>query len=264
MASRASEPFKSINCSALGNDLLESRLFGYMKGAFTNAMKDTIGIIESAGGGTVFLDEIGDISMYMQQALLRVLQEKMILPVGATEEKPVDVRFICATNRDLSERCRKGEFRWDLYYRLTVAELHLPSLLERGKTELEMYLDFFVKTKSSLFKKKPLKIEKNARKILLNYPFPGNLRELENLIERLYVHCDNGIVNERDLPERIRKPSAGNSLRWEDAERELIIRALQWNKGNVDATARDMGYARNTLIDRFGKYKISPDSYKSL
>ena len=147
---RKSKVFIPINCSAFSDNLLESRLFGYKKGAFTDAKEDTKGIFEIANGGSVFLDEIGDISPYMQQSLLRVIQQKEITPIGGTP-RTVDVRIITATNKILSTECSEGRFRWDLYYRLSTVEVKLPALLERGEKEIKLLLEHFIKVKRKVF-----------------------------------------------------------------------------------------------------------------
>ncbi|MCB9352097.1 MAG: sigma-54-dependent Fis family transcriptional regulator [Lewinellaceae bacterium] len=251
---RRGAPFHAVNCSAMGDQLLESRLFGYQKGAFTGAEQDTPGIIQSTEGGTVFLDEIGDISPYMQQSLLRVLQEKEVAPIGGAPRK-VDVRFIGATNKDLLARCEAGQFRWDLYYRLSVVELELPSLQERGIEEIKALIQFFIKQKKKLFNaSKPLSLPPEVKDKLLSYPFPGNIRELENLIERLYVLSTDGEVQLKDLPSRILHPKATHSLLLKDMEKRHIERVLRLNGGNQRKTARDIGVAYNTLMKKVGDY----------
>jgi transcriptional regulator with PAS, ATPase and Fis domain len=253
---RREAPFHAVNCSAMGNELLESRLFGYQKGAFTGAEKDTPGLIEATTGGTLFLDEIGDISPYMQQALLRVLQEKEITPIGGKPKK-MDVRFVCATNKDLLKLCEAGNFRWDLYYRLSVIDLELPSLQERGIDEIKQLIQFFVKQKKKLFnRKEPLQIPKKIMDLLLSYPFPGNIRELENLIERLYVLSIGHPLTLNDLPRRILEPQLRHSLQLKDMEKIHIERVLRLNKGKKTKTARDLGIAFNTLESKLEKYGI--------
>jgi transcriptional regulator with PAS, ATPase and Fis domain len=193
-SARQDKPYIAINCSAFSDGLLESRLFGYKKGAFTGADKDTSGLFEQAHEGIIFLDEIGDISPYMQQSLLRVLQEKEIMPLGGKAKK-VDVRVIAATNQNLPKLCEEGKFRWDLYYRLSVVELDLPTLLERGKTDLKQLMEHFLSTKKKeLHRPKKLVLDKEAQEILLNYTYPGNVRELENVVQRAVVLCSNNHI----------------------------------------------------------------------
>lgn len=253
---RAPKPFLPVNCSALQDSLLESRLFGYKKGAFTGAEKDTPGLFELANGGTIFLDEIGDISASLQQSLLRVLQEKEIQPIGGKAKK-VDVRILAATHQDLHARCQSGQFRWDLYYRLTVADLELPSLLERGQEELKAYIKHFLRLKRKTFgRSRPLTLTKEVRQTLLSYPFPGNIRELENLIERLYVFCEDQ-VEIKDLPARLREVPETISLRWEDVEASHIRKVLSYFEGNKKRTCEALGYGSiNTLTSKMGKYGI--------
>ena len=259
---RRSAPFHAVNCSAMGDQLLESRLFGYQKGAFTGAEQDTPGIIQSTEGGTVFLDEIGDISPYMQQSLLRVLQEKEVAPIGGKPRK-VDVRFIGATNKDLLALCEAGQFRWDLYYRLSVVELELPSLQERGIEEIKALIQFFIKQKKKLFNAaKPLRLSQEVKDKLLSYPFPGNIRELENLIERLYVLSTDGEVQLKDLPSRILDPKATHSLLLKDMEKRHIERVLRLNGGNQRKTARDIGVVYNTLMKKVRDYGIDLEGVK--
>jgi transcriptional regulator with PAS, ATPase and Fis domain len=252
---RTDKPYIPVNCSAFGDSLLESRLFGYKKGAFTGADKDTVGLFEQANEGTIFLDEIGDISPYMQQALLRVLQEKEIMPLGGKSKK-VDVRVIAATNQSLVKLCEEGKFRWDLYYRLSVVELDLPSLLNRGKADIKMMIDYFLtQKKKQLHKPKKLVIEKDALEALLNYTYPGNIRELENLIARLYVFNDER-VSVDVLPKRIFQAPIDQPMNWEYVEKEHIQKVLKHFNGNKRQTALAIGWAINTLNTKMEKYGL--------
>ncbi|WP_051718370.1 RNA repair transcriptional activator RtcR family protein [Hymenobacter sp. IS2118] len=233
-SSRSKGRFLAINCAALTDTVLESRLFGYQKGAFTGADQDTKGLFELANDGTIFLDEIGDISPAVQTSLLRVLQEGEIQPLGGTPRK-VDVRVVAATHCDLETRCREGKFRWDLYYRLAVAELELPPLRDRPAAEREQLLDYFIRIKKDYLRQEALLVlSAAARKQLMSYPFPGNVRELENLIETLYVFQEPGqAVEPADLPKRIRSGGAslGMSLRMADVSREHIVRVVSQCQG---------------------------------
>lgn len=258
-SARRNKPFIAVNCAALSDSLLESRLFGYKKGAFTGAEKDTPGLFSEANGGTIFLDEIGDISAQMQQALLRVLQEKEIQPIGGTGSK-VDVRIIAATNAPLEKCCQEGKFRWDLYYRLCVAELELPTLLERGPQELNNLLDYFIETKRAvLHKTRKLQLSKEARQAILKYPFPGNIRELENLVESLYVFCSDK-VSPADLPKRMQQLSPEQSLKLADAERVHILKVLHLLKSNQLQTAKTLDISLNTLKAKLEKYGLKKTS----
>ena len=254
-SARRNAPFLAINCSALSDNLLESRLFGHKKGMFTGADKDSIGLFEQADGGTIFLDEIGDISPQMQQTLLRVLQEREIQPIGG-ELKKVNVRVVAATNAPLEQMCKEGRFRWDLYYRLAVAELELPSLCDRGLAEVKLYLEHFVKVKRVEFgKPKELKFTKEALAAVLNYTFPGNVRELENMVESLYVFCEED-VNYNDLPKRLRESGAEASLLLNAVEKAHILRVLKLKEGNLTHTKDALGIAKNTLKTRLREYGI--------
>lgn len=253
---RKNAPFVAINCSAMGDQLLESRLFGYVKGAFTGADKDTNGILQKTDEGTVFLDEIGDVSPYMQQVLLRVLQEKEVTPIGGKTAK-IDIRFIAATNKDLIQLCEEGKFRWDLYYRLAVVELEIPTLQQRGKKELKKMIAFFIKQKKIFFKaKKAITIPKEVMSKLLEYPFPGNIRELENLIENFYVLNSDGKVAQSNLPNRILNPKEKYSLLLEDVEKQHIVKVLKLNHYNVSKSADAVGVVYNTMAKKIKDYGI--------
>jgi transcriptional regulator with GAF, ATPase, and Fis domain len=232
-SNRQAAPFLAFNCAALTDSILESRLFGYKKGAFSGADKDTKGVFELAQGGTVFLDEIGDISPAVQSALLRVLQSGEIQPLGGIPRR-IDVRVVAATHADLEERCRQGHFRWDLYYRLAVAELELPALRERPVAEREQLLNFFILQKQvTLRRPSSLQLSASTRQQLLAYSFPGNVRELENLIETLYVFQEPGkAVFPSDLPRRLQISSSTGvgSLRMADVTRQHIVRVVSRNQ----------------------------------
>ena len=259
---RKEYPFITINCSAFGDQLLESRLFGYKKGAFTGADKDTKGILEEAKGGSVFLDEIGDISPYMQQSLLRVIQNNEITPIGGKPKK-IDVRFITATNKNLEKLCQQGLFRWDLFFRLNVAEIELPALVERGREEIKELVLFFLKQKRrELRKEQQLSVTKGAMNILLSYSYPGNVRELENLVESLYVFNEEKI-DTTDLPDRIKNVPEEKSLHWKDVEKMHIRKVLKLFNGNQNKTKEAIGYGSiNTLKNKLEEYDIDPSEYK--
>ncbi len=256
---RSERPFIPVNCSALGDGLLESRLFGYTKGAFTDAKEDRKGYFEEADGGTLFLDEIGDISPYMQQSLLRVLQEGEIIPVGGTKAKKVNVRVVAATHRDLEAMCEAGTFRWDLYYRLAVVELTLPLLQQRGDQEKKALIDFFLKRARKAFKKPALSLSREVQAALLSYPFPGNVRELENLITNVSVFADDEILLAH-LPARLTRPTTvpkSESFNWQEVEKDLLIRALEKYKGNQRRAWQAIGYkSLNTFRTKLKEYGI--------
>ncbi len=253
---RKQKPFIVVNCSSMQDQLLESRLFGYKKGAFTGAEKDQKGLFEEADGGTIFLDEIGDITAFTQQSLLRVLQQKEIQPIGGISKK-VDVRIICATHRNLALLCEKEAFRWDLYYRLTVTELHLPALRERTQSELSELINHFLAVKRTKFKRKArLTMEKPALEFLLQYRYPGNIRELENLIESMYVYNDDSIsIN--SLPSRIHDSHDNLMFNWKHVEKNNIESALRFTGWNKSAALKLLKYKSiNTLISKIKEYEI--------
>jgi transcriptional regulator with PAS, ATPase and Fis domain len=259
-SARRNGTFIAVNCASLSDTLLESRLFGHKKGAFTGATENAIGYFEAAKGGTLFLDEIGDISPVMQQTLLRVLQEQEITRVGETSSRKVDVRVVAATHQNLREQCRDGSFRWDLLYRLSVTELYLPSVTERGLAEKKALIDHFLNRKRKLFgRPKQLTIEANAAVVLEAYSFPGNVRELENLVESLYVFCDD-VVTKADLPGWLAAEVDNNltaTFQVEAHERRLIEQALRHFKGNKSKAQRALGYGSvNTLNRKISEYGI--------
>lgn len=244
---RKGREFVTVNCSALNDELLTSELFGHKKGAFTGAINDKIGLLEFAKGGTVFLDEIGDISPFMQQSLLRVLQEKKVRPVGSNEEKRIDVRIISATNKTLREECQNGNFRWDLYYRLSVTELELPSLKSRARKEVKLLLEHFIELKKTQFKRsKALKLSKEAQNVLLSYNFPGNVRELENLVDRFYVFCRD-TVDVDDIPKEI--SAHGDKSFWslDNMKKKHATEAYYYFDKKVRPASIAMGVSENTL-----------------
>jgi transcriptional regulator with PAS, ATPase and Fis domain len=255
---RNEQAYVTVNCSAFSDSLLESRLFGYKKGAFTGADKDTQGLFELADKGTIFLDEIGDISPYMQQVLLRTLQEKEIMPLGG-KAKRVNVRVIAATNQNLLKLCEEGTFRWDLYYRLSVVELDLPTLSERGKADIKGMIDHFItQKKKELHRPKKLQLDKAALEILLNYSYPGNVRQLENIISRLYVFNEE-TVSADVLPKRLKQRPSDQPMKMEYIEKEHMIRVLKHFKGNKRQTALAIGWSINTLAAKMEKYGITPE-----
>lgn len=257
---RSERSFIAVNCSSLGDQLLESRLFGYVKGAFTDARDDRKGYFEEANGGTLFLDEIGDISPYMQQSLLRVLQEQEIIPVGATKPRKVNVRVVAATHRDIEAMCEAGAFRWDLYYRLAVVNISLESLQQRGDREKQVMIDFFLKRSRKEFRKPDLTLNPEALDALLTYSFPGNIRELENLIKNVAIFSA-GEVQLTDLPDRVKRPlrPKSESLNWQAVENDLLIRALQQYKGNQRRAWQAVGYkSLTTFRSKLKEYGIEP------
>ena len=253
---RKEKPFIKINCSALPDNLLESELFGHIKGAFTGAIKDKSGRFELADRGTIFLDEIGDITPALQLRLLRVLQEKEFERVGGTKAIKVDVRIIAATNQELAEKIKRGEFREDLYYRLKVIKIDLPPLRER-KEDIPALVKHFINKFNKKFKKKINSISRDTKKILMNYSWPGNIRELENVVEHAFILCQSSIITPEDLPDEITAFfSEGIAGEVVATEKEKILLALNktgWNKAKA---AKYMGMSRSTLYRKIKNHEI--------
>jgi DNA-binding NtrC family response regulator len=251
---RKIKPFMAINCAAFSDDLLRSELFGHEKGAFTGADAKKIGLFEAANGGTLFLDEIGDVSPRMQVSLLRVLQSKKIQPIGSNTEKAIDVRVIAATNKNLELMCNQEQFRWDLFYRLAVTSLNLPSLRERGVKEVRQMIGFFVAAVADrLQRSELLSFTPQAMSILEHYNYKGNIRELENLIIQLYIKGKQEI-DKSDLPDKLIEANE-STLSLEEAEKRHIAKVFRINQGNILVTAEVLGVARDTLkrkLDKFG------------
>ncbi len=262
---RAFKPFIAVNCSALTENLLESELFGHVRGAFTGAIKDKQGRFQAADGGTLLLDEIGDISPIIQLKLLRVLQEKTFERVGDSEPWKVDVRVITCTNKNLKEKVRLGEFREDLYYRLKVVEVALPPLRERLE-DLPLLIEHFFRIFNERFNRKIEGVSKEVLHIFMNYPWPGNIRELEHVVEHAFIICHGNVITLDDLPvefREIRKQSiSGDSdsqTRPEVATREIIgaLNATHWNKTKA---AKLLGINRRTLHRKINQYRIVQDA----
>ncbi len=265
-SARVKRPFVKVNCGVLAESLLESELFGHVRGAFTGAIKDKIGRFEMANGGTLFLDEIGDISLNMQLKLLRVLQEGEFERVGGTETIKVDVRIIAATNKDLKKAIKEGTFRQDLFYRLNVIPITVPPLRER-KDDIKYLVNHFIEKFNRVYGKTIQEVEPKAMELIEEYDYPGNIRELENLIERIVVLDKKGKITAEDLPSYIRQneeedyPSEvdfdeGLSNIVDSYERNLIIKALEQNKYNKFQTAKMLKMNRSTFMSKLKKYGI--------
>lgn len=254
-SNRSNKPFIAVNCAAFSDELLRSELFGHEKGAFTGADSKKIGVFEAANGGTVFLDEIGDISTKMQVSLLRVLQSKKIQPVGSTKEIDVNVRVLAATNKDIETMCEEDKFRTDLFYRLAVTELKLPALRERGKKEVIALINHFNKLLSNRFQKNDLlKISKEALERLSAYGYKGNVRELENMFIHFYTFNDKEI-NVSDLPKRVSE-SKSITLTLADNEKQHILKVFNLNKGNILTTSKSLDVHRDTLKRKLQEYGV--------
>ena len=265
---RANRPFVAVNCSALVETLLESELFGHVKGAFTGATYSKVGRFEMADGGTIFLDEIGDASPMIQLKLLRVLQEKQFERVGESKPRKVDVRIITATNKDLWGLVQEKRFREDFYYRLKVVTIDLPPLRER-RDDIPMLVEHFVEKFSRETGKKILGGTKEAMAALMAYPWPGNVRELENAIEHAFVLCKGRWFTLEDLPVEIAKGRVSAQLGpvgappEEEAERLKILEALKTAGGQPSVAARKLGISRTTLWRKLKQYRITPETVET-
>lgn len=265
LSPRKKQPFIAVNCSALPDNLLESELFGYKAGAFTDAKKDKQGRFRLAENGTLFLDEIGDITPAMQAKLLRVLQEKTYEPLGATESIKHNVRIIAATNKDLEELVRQGRFREDLFYRIHVFKISLPPLRERME-DIPLLVEHFINYFNVLQKKDIVGISDEAMSVLMTYAYPGNVRELANLIERAFILCKSGLIEKAHLPESLFSGAAGSGENRPPSLKEMesacLINALRQNNWNRLKTARQLGMHKSTLYRKIKSLGLSlPQSF---
>jgi DNA-binding NtrC family response regulator len=265
LSQRSDGPFLSINCGALPENLLESELFGHVKGSFTGAVRDKQGLFAAARGGTFFLDEVGEMPPSLQIKLLRVLQEREVIPVGATETIPVDVRIVAATNRDLEEEVRRGHFRSDLFYRLNVIALELPSLRDR-RDDLILLIDYYLQELGRERDEPPKALSAEALDAVMVYDWPGNVRELQNALEHAVVLTKGPLIEPGSLPERItrrrREPlvaersSPNPSL--DVIERAYIMWVLQAEGGNKTRAAEILGIDPSTLYRKLSRYEEQP------
>ena len=268
LSCRKNKPFVAVSCGALPDTLLESELFGYKAGAFTDAKKDKPGRFAIAEGGTVFLDEIGDVSTAVQVRLLRVLQERTYEPLGAVSSVNADIRVITATNKKVSELVEQGRFRKDLYYRINVMKLELPPLRER-KEDVPLLIDNFISRFNHLRNKNISCVTDEVLTALLSYEYPGNVRELENIIEHCFVLCEGEIIEKKHLPASVcptssmDKAKTGEVTTFRQMEILLIIEALRRNKGNRAAAAKNLGINKSTLFRKLKAYNIKPEAYIS-
>ena len=266
---RRNRPFVPINCGGIPNALIESELFGYEKGAFTDAKEQKIGMIENADEGTLFLDEIGELPALLQVKLLRFLQDKKIQRLGGREEIKIDTRIIAATNIDLQKAMKDGKFREDLYYRIGVISINLPPLNERGD-DILLLADSFLSRFNYANKKNIKGFSPEAIKALVSYDWPGNVRELENKIQRAVIMTENEFLMPGDLFSGIsetrifqdNRPSLTLKDIRQRVEFETIQRALMKNAGNISKSAQDLGLSRPTLHDLINKYNIKVKRYK--
>lgn len=280
-SSRANKPFLTQNCSAIPENLLESELFGYVKGAFTGATSNKLGLFEAADGGTVFLDEIGDMDINLQAKLLRVLQENEIKPLGGTKTKKIDIRIISATNRNLEEDVRSGRFREDLYYRLNVLPLRLPALRERHE-DISLLTKYFLNREASYSHMLPKKMDEKSMQAMKKYKWPGNIRELENMVKQFQAMVPGDTIFINDLPQHIATPGTQppptlaahktvpaasanasgiqtdlSALTWKEMEHSYILSLLDKFRWNISQAARAAEINRSTFDSRMKKLGIS-------
>ena len=264
LSRRKEKPFIKVNCGALPDTLLESELFGYVKGAFTDAKKNKPGRFALANGGTIFLDEVSDMSPSLQVKLLRVLQEKEFEPLGATSPRKTDVRVIAATNQDLSKLISEGKFRDDLFYRLNVVKIDLPPLSQR-REDIPLLIDAFIQKFNAKMGKQITGMSDEALRLLLKYDYPGNVRELENIIEHAFVLCRGERIDFDCLPKEITEGQKGDypsmplqeETPFEKAETEVIEKILKKYDGNRIKTAQELGIDRTTLWRKIKKYGLN-------
>jgi len=259
LSDRAKQPFVAINCGAIPETLLESELFGYEKGAFTGATKQTKGKIEYASGGTLFLDEIGDIPQSLQVKLLRFLQERVIERLGGRGEIPVDVRVICATNQNILSQVEKGDFREDLYYRVSEITINIPPLREREGDAL-LLAKVFLERFATEYSRNLRGFTDDAALAVQNYPWPGNVREMENRVKRAVIMAEGSCVNAEELELDDVEAQAAMPLNLrevrEQAERAAIVRAINMFDSNVSQAAEVLGVSRPTLYDLMSKHNL--------
>ena len=258
LSSRNTEVFIAVDMGAITETLFESEFFGHVKGAFTDAKADRVGKFEAANNGTLFLDEIGNLPYTLQAKLLNVLQSRQIIRVGGNTPIPVDIRLICATNRNLTESVQKEEFREDLLYRINTIQVEIPPLRER-KEDIPMLADFFLKKYARKYLKENLILSPEAVRKLSEYSWPGNIRELQHTLEKAVILTENAVLQPDDF--YLNKPSRSESTlqatTLEDAEKILINNSLRKNKGNLSVVAEELGISRPTLYNKMNKYGIN-------
>ena len=267
-SARADKPFVEVTCTAIAENLFESEVFGHVRGAFTGAVRDKAGKFELADNGTIFLDEIGEMPLEAQVSLLRLLQNGEVTRVGGKHTRLVNVRVLAATNRNLENAIRQNAFREDLYYRLNVFTLNVPPLRERS-SDIALLINHFLDHFVASLGRGPLRVTDRAMDVLLGYPWPGNIRELENVIERM-VHMSQGvpsididvlpanILNHEGIPGGVPRPAVPRGL-LSHQEKETIVRALQEAGGNIRATAKALGISRSGLYVKMRRFGLSPD-----
>ena len=257
LSARADKPFFALDCGAIPRDVAASEFFGHKKGAFTGADSDKRGAFEMANGGTLFLDEVGNLSYEVQVQLLRALQERRIRPVGGTQEIPIDIRLVCATNENLEEAVGEGRFREDLYHRINEFTIYMPKLSERG-TDLFLFADLFIRHANEELNRTVEGFDSAAAELLASHSWPGNLRELNNVVKRAVLLTRGNKITTAELTQAMGQIRTDNVLQLhdEDTERQRIITALQQTNGNKAKAARLLGVDRKTIYNKIEKLGI--------
>lgn len=257
LSARADKPFFALDCGAIPRDVAASEFFGHKKGAFTGADTDKRGAFEMANGGTLFLDEVGNLSYEVQVQLLRALQERSIRPVGGTQEIPIDIRLVCATNENLEEAVGEGRFREDLYHRINEFTIYMPKLSERG-SDLFLFADLFIRHANEELNRTVEGFDSNAAELLASHSWPGNLRELNNVVKRAVLLTRGNKITTAELTQAMGQIRTDNVLQLhdEDTERQRIITALQQTNGNKAKAARLLGIDRKTIYNKIEKLGI--------
>jgi two-component system, NtrC family, response regulator HydG len=260
---RANKPFVKVDVGALTESLFESELFGYRKGAFTDAREDRIGRFEAANGGSLFLDEIGNIFLHQQAKLLSVLQNRQVLKLGSNDPVPIDIRLICATNVSLKDLANESRFRKDLIYRINTVEITVPPLRKRGN-DILLLAKHYLKVYSQKYFKGNIELDDKASEKLLQYPFPGNVRELQYTIERAVIMADDSVLSSKDLifspiESHMEVQSEDNEVKLSALEKTTILKVIEKNNGNISKAAAELGLTRAALYRRLSKYNIRYD-----
>ena len=261
MSPRSDKSFVTLNCGAIPETLLESELFGHKKGAFTDAIADKKGLFEEADNGTFFLDEVGELSLSTQVKLLRVIENQEIRAVGSNETRKVNVRIIAATNTDLAEAMKQGRFREDLFFRVNVIQIHIPPLRER-KEDIPLLIAYFMHLYNQQFGKKVTDISEEAMTMMLNYDYPGNVRELDNIIQHAIIVAEGNVISRNELPsfvpvrQSLPEPTEPVFKTMEEMEKDLIRETLLKCHSNQSLAAKKLAIGRTTLIRKMKKYKI--------
>ncbi|PCE63132.1 sigma-54-dependent transcriptional regulator [Sediminicola luteus] len=256
-SSRKQKPFIHVDLGSLNENLFESELFGYAKGAFTDAKEDSLGRFELADGGTIFLDEIGNLPLQLQTKLLSVLQTQSVVRLGEGRERKVDVRIICATNLDLHKEVGAGNFRQDLLYRINTVEIELPALRHR-KTDIPLLAEYYLERNRKKYRKGRLQFANDALKAMENYAWPGNIRELEHLVERAVILCDGSEIQESDMrfSKVVAQVDNAENLNLEQMEKQLVAKALRKHLDNISNAAKELGLTRAALYRRMEKHGL--------